>query len=129
MATDCKSVAPCLIRAALLLERVATRTREETCRAAGPPRRRSALVQKGSILEIRRVGVPWYHLSTAHPDTRDSRLAELAALHGVTHKGMFAELLGQSLEIAAFRALQAQTTLTYFGNYPDLDAHDDSTKY
>ena len=38
-------------------------------------------------------------------------------------------LVGQTMEIAVFRALQTQTTLDFLGNYPDLNEHDDSTLY
>lgn len=38
-------------------------------------------------------------------------------------------LLGQTLEIAALRALQSQSNLIYLGDFRDLDTHDDSTPY
>jgi hypothetical protein len=37
--------------------------------------------------------------------------------------------IGQALEIATFRALLSQPTLSFLGNFKDLDAHDDSTLY
>jgi hypothetical protein len=57
------------------------------------------------------------------------RLKELDALHRQTAKHDFSTRLGQTLEIATFRALQAQSQLNFFGFFEDLGAHDDSTLY
>jgi hypothetical protein len=37
--------------------------------------------------------------------------------------------LGQTLEIAVFKALQSQKAFTFFGSFRDLHEHDDSTLY
>jgi len=90
---------------------------------------RNALAQREIVAALQRGGVPWFHLKETDPETVKKRLSELDALHRQTQSPQFVMLLGQTLEIATFRALQAQTTLNFFGNYPDLAAHDDSTLY
>lgn len=90
---------------------------------------RNALSQQGIIAVAQRGGVPWYYLTTTDTATVTKRLTELDALHRQAQKPQFSVLLGQTLEIATFRALQAQTSLHFFGNYPDLHSHDDSTLY
>ena len=90
---------------------------------------RNALEQQGIVVPLQRGGLPWYHLKETDTAAVKKRLSELEALHLQTQKPQFVMLLGQALEIATFRALQAQDTLSFFGNYPDLSAHDDSTLY
>jgi hypothetical protein len=90
---------------------------------------RSLLSQQGIIAVAKRGGVPWYYLAATDTAAVTKRLAELDALHRQAQKPQFSVLLGQTLEIATFRALQAQTALNFFGNFPDLHSHDDSTLY
>ncbi len=90
---------------------------------------RTVLTQSGVVLPVQRGGVPWFHLKDTDPEAVKRRLSELDALHRQTQKPQFVTLVGQTLEIAVFRALRAQTILNFFGNYPDLTAHDDSTFY
>ena len=90
---------------------------------------RNALAQRGEVIDTKRGGVPWFHLATAPTDLLETRLSELESLHRRTQERQFTLLLGQALEIAVFRALAGQTPLNFFGNYPDLAAHDDSTRY
>ena len=90
---------------------------------------RNFLFQKGVIQTTNLSGLPWYYLANVDKELLDQRLNELDALHRKTAKKEFSNLLGQALEIATFRALKQQTDLVFFGNFPDLDAHDDDKMY
>lgn len=45
------------------------------------------------------------------------------------HDKQFTLRLGQTLEIAIYKALTSQTTLTFLGGFSDLDSHDDDLLY
>lgn len=115
------------------------RTLEQKISDAGPTNQRvdphiltvarGLLVQQGEVVTVQQTGVRWYHLATENAYVVAKRISELDTVHQQTQRRQFVVLLGQALEIATFRALLGQTTLNYFGNYPDLDAHDDSTLY
>jgi hypothetical protein len=65
-------------------------------------------------------------------DTRGSATGSsgvLEPIHNATVEGEFAARLGQTLEIAVFKALQRQTAMPFFGGFKDLDEHDDSSLY
>jgi hypothetical protein len=90
---------------------------------------RHELTRRGEILPIPQTQTPWYHLSNADPQTLGARYTVLDALHRQTANGNFTVRLGQTLEIAVFRALRSQTALQYFGAFADLDDHDDNSLY
>ena len=90
---------------------------------------RNTLRDRGVIQQTRRRGVPWYHLTTTPAAAVEKRLSELIKLHHQTTNPRFVDLIGQVLEIAIFRALKGQKNLAFFGDFPDLDTHDDSTPY
>ncbi|HSX79750.1 MAG TPA: hypothetical protein VLQ80_14410 [Candidatus Saccharimonadia bacterium] len=90
---------------------------------------RNALTQRRVLQQIRQNNVPWYHLISTPTAAVERRLAELGKLHSQTINPQFIGLLGQVLEIAIFRALKGQKNLAFFGNFLDLDTHDDSTLY
>lgn len=90
---------------------------------------RTALVQQGIIITTQQSNTPWYYLTGSDPEVVARRLSELDALHRQTQNPQFTMLLGQTLEIAIFRALRSQTLLEYLGHFRDLDAHDDGTLY
>ena len=85
------------------------------------------MVKKGDLVEIKHAGTNWYHLPDADPALLDERLDVLSTLYKRARD--ITPLIGQALEIAAFKTLSAQTTLSFFGHFKDLDAHDDSTPY
>ena len=87
---------------------------------------RIRLMAAGTILARRVSNMPWYYLATTPLDTVDARLALLVPLQQEAQAA--SGLVGQSLEIAVLRALK-ESNLEYFGDYLDLDAHDDSTLY
>jgi hypothetical protein len=90
---------------------------------------RNSLIHKGTIMTLQQSGVPWYYLARTDPEKVKQRIFELDAIHRKTKKQQFTTLIGQTLEIAVFRALQTQSQLNFFGHFPDLDAHDDTTPY
>ena len=112
---------------------------EQKIADAGPPKlrvdphiltvARNALVSNGDIVRLERAGSPWYHLSTTNPDFIADRLGVLEPLHRHTCSGSFNRRLGQTLEIACYRAFGNQRLLTYLGAFTDLEQHDDSTLY
>jgi hypothetical protein len=89
---------------------------------------RNNLLDKDVIRRIR-TAAPWYYLANADETLLRKRLDELDALHSQTAQHDFSTRLGQTLEIATFRALQSQTQLNFFGFFEDLETHDDSTLY
>lgn len=114
------------------------RTLEQKISDAGPnPMRvepvilteaRWTLEKEKVILFEKHRKTPWYFLKETPRAKVDERLAELLPLYEKTQAGPFINRLGQVLEIAVFRAIQ-KTGMPYFGNFTDLDKHDDSTSY
>jgi hypothetical protein len=90
---------------------------------------RNLLVKQGIITPVLVKGMKWYRLTNAHPEQVEARLQEQQVVHGATQEKLFTLRLGQAAEIAVYRALLLGNELTFFGNYPDLDEHDDSTLY
>ncbi len=90
---------------------------------------RKLLIKRGDVIQVERGSIPWFHLANAVAANVDRRLSELDALHQQTQDQAFVMQVGQALEIATFRALQSQSSLAFFGNFPDLAAHDDSKLY
>jgi len=85
------------------------------------------MVKKGTLIEVQQAGINWYHLPDADREEVQKRLDVLAPLfkraRAITLR------IGQALEIATFRALSSQNTLSFLGHFRDLDDHDDSTLY
>jgi len=90
---------------------------------------RHLLEHEGRILRLPRANTPWFHLSTAAPAVVAQRLAEQEAIHHATQDQRFTRRMGQTLEIAVYKALRDQDRLEYFGHFLDLEAHDDSQPY
>jgi hypothetical protein len=115
------------------------RTLEQKISDAGPyPQRtnphvlteaRAALVKQGIVVEHATSEVTWLHLATTAPEIVASRLSEQMDIYEKVHNKTFNGLVGQALEIAIYRALLQQSTLTHMGNFMDLDEHDDSELY
>ena len=90
---------------------------------------RKKLVTKGEIVRLEQGGIVWFHLSSTPPEAVAARLAaQLPVAKGTLRKG-FLKRVGQTLEIALYRALSEQEILEPFGAFLDLDDHDDSTLY
>jgi len=115
------------------------RTLEQKISDAGPPdlridphiltEARNSLTDQGIVSSTFRGQTTWYYLSDVDPRALEHRLSTLNDLHVQTKRQNFNMRLGQTLEIATFRALRAQNTLTFFGGFSDLDDHDDGTLY
>jgi hypothetical protein len=117
------------------------RTLEQKISDAGPgPMRvdphlltaaRSDLIKQGVIVRksVGRSNTPWFHLQTAIPEAVEARLAEVKPIHDALLEHDFTLRMGQTLEIAAYRAFIQQPAFRTFGAFPDLDEHDDSTAY
>jgi hypothetical protein len=73
-------------------------------------------------------GGKWYHLTYTPPKKVETRLAELTAIQKRFSTKNFNSRLGQTLEIATFRALE-KLDRPFFGRYLDLNEHDDSKLY
>jgi len=85
------------------------------------------MVERGLLIKRLHHGMAWFHLPDVDPASLEARLAILAPL--MNRKGDLTTRIGQTLEIATFRALSAQSTLQFLGHFRDLDDHDDSTPY
>jgi len=70
----------------------------------------------------------WYHLTETPTRRVRARLAEMSPIQRDYNNRRFVIRLGQTLEIATFRAL-ADTSYDFHGRFTDLDDHDDSTPY
>jgi hypothetical protein len=90
---------------------------------------RQLLVGLGVVSQVDVRGVPWYHLTATDSKAVAERLEVLTALHEQTTRQKFSMRVGQALEIATWRALSDQNALQFFGDFPDIDSHDDSTLY
>ena len=115
------------------------RTLEQKIADAGPNNQRidphvltqarHLLEREGRIIRLPRANTPWFHLRTATPAAVAQRLAEQEAIHRATQDQRFTRRMGQTLEIAVYKALRDQDRLEYFGHFLDLEAHDDSQPY
>lgn len=90
---------------------------------------RSELTKENRIIRRQDDDTPWFHLNDASSSKIEKRLAELKPIHAAIRRQNFTKRVGQALEIAVCRALAGQSTLDFLGNYPNLDAHDDSKLY
>jgi hypothetical protein len=80
-----------------------------------------------NTLSMRRALMPWYYLTSSQQDMVETRFNLLVALQREAQA--VSSFVGQALERAVVRALKEQTELTYFGDFIDLDDHDDSHLY
>jgi len=115
------------------------RTLEQKIADAGPagmridphvltPARRE-LQDEGLVQAINRGGNTWYHLANANPDIVDARLVEVLGLFRAFTANNLPGRLGQTLEIATYRALLSLPDLEFYGRFSDLETHDDATIY
>ena len=90
---------------------------------------RNELIEEGRIVSLRRQNAPWFHLPETPPATVQQRLDDQLPVYRAFRHGNLGARMGQSLEIAIYRALQRQDNLDYLGSFTDLDDHDDSKMY
>ncbi len=86
---------------------------------------RNAQRDAGRLIIVSQI---WYHRYN-EPEARvKQRLDALKPIYAATNNTSLKLRLGQTLEIAIWRALE-QGSLDFVGGFPDLDDHDDSTLY
>jgi hypothetical protein len=91
---------------------------------------RKELERDGTLSRRLRGGGTWYALTDTPAATIDARLTEQLPVYRATQADDFKKRMGQTLEIAIARALDAQTTLSdHLGAFLDLDDHDDGALY
>ena len=115
------------------------RTLEQKISDAGPnPMRidphilteeRNALVKDGRLKKRTKHNAPWFHLAETPAETLERRLGEQALVFKGLQHGGTGKRIGQSLEIAIYRALLDQEALDHFGGFPDLGDHGDDRLY
>jgi hypothetical protein len=119
-----------------------TRMLEQKISDAGPyPQRidphlltvsRAQLISEGTILTIRGPGGhQWHHLSATDLAAVQERFDKLSVLHQQTEDRSFTLRIGQTAEIAVYKAMKRTINPPshFFGHFPDLDKHDDSRLY
>jgi len=114
------------------------RTLEQKISDAGPHNQRidphvltvarRALTARGIVRAIPGKHCDWFHLSDSSPADVNRRLEEQQEIHQRISEHQFTTRMGQTLEIAVFKALQSQP-MNFFGSFRDLQQHDDSTIY
>ena len=90
---------------------------------------RSALVKEGVITSRKVLGAPWYYLSLTPIAKVEQRLTALTPIHAKLQRAGFTQRLGQTMEIAVYRALKAEKRFKTLGGFSDLDQHDDDKPY
>src|SRR5947209_6304422 len=115
------------------------RTLEQKISDAGPnPQRndthilttaRKELVNEGKLSEHKTSNATWFHLAQIPFSSLRVRFQDQYNIHQRLQNGDLTERIGQTLEIAVYRALKLQSKLKYLGSFSDLDDHDDSSLY
>lgn len=116
------------------------RTLEQKISDAGPGHQRvdphiltvakRDLEEKGQIVRRMEANTAWFFLPEATADFTEARLAVQLPVYSTLQTDNFRKRLGQSLEIAVYRALLDQRALPdHLGAYLDLADHGDSDLY
>jgi hypothetical protein len=115
------------------------RTLEQKISDAGPVNQRidphlltearRELITRGIIKSKRERRGNWFYLADSLPENVETRFDEQKRIHDRTCEQQLTLRIGQTLEIAVWKALKAQQTLTFFGSFRDVHEHDDSTLY
>jgi hypothetical protein len=87
------------------------------------------LLKNDLFVEQSPSGGRWFRLRDAPQAEAVAKGERLEALLAQIHSHTFTLRIGQALETAVFRGLLRQSTLNFYGGFPDLDSHDDSTLY
>lgn len=125
-------------RIATILEKYAVasaRTLEQKISDAGPPGRRvdphiltpvrNLLVKEKRLIKIENL---WFARAIEDSQRLADKLARIRPVQTQISRGSFTKRLGQTLEIAVFKALMA-ANLNFTGGFLDLTDHDDSIMY
>ena len=90
---------------------------------------RNKLVSEGVLKRITKANAPWFFLASTPFNVVETRLREQLPVYQQYQHGSFTGRMGQTLEIAIYRALLSQSNLHHFGSFSDLEAHDDGKMY
>jgi len=90
---------------------------------------RASLEAQGTIIRLQHANSTWYALASTPQSEVTAKLDLLAPIHAELCKQAFNMRLGQTLEIALFRALCDANALHFLGGFLDLDEHDDDSLY
>src|SRR6266480_4581288 len=85
-------------------------------------------LQGSEIMRMGDVSI-WFYLKGTDERAVNKRLAEQQPIHNEFQKRSLTVRIGQSLEIAVYRALIRVKGLPVVGGFRDLDSHDDSSLY
>ena len=126
-----------ILRALTVLTVADQRTLEQKISDAGPFNQRvdphiltevrNRLHDEGVIATVSREGAPWYYAGNTPADAINARLAELVPIYKSCND--IGGRIGQTLEIAVYRALCQIPNADFSGRFVDLDNHDDSKMY
>ena len=115
------------------------RTLEQKISDAGPSNQRidphilniarKTLIEERQIEQIGRGGAAWLYLPETPWPTVEERLEEQLQIWLALREGRRPLRIGQSLEIAIYRALLRQNTLDYTGGFTNLEDHGDDSPY
>jgi hypothetical protein len=115
------------------------RTLEQKISDAGPSdqridphiltRVRNAMVREGKISKIPYGGTNWFARPQTDAALLKQRLAEQAQTTKELGKQSVGVRIGQTLEIATYKALLTLENVTFLGRFKDLDEHDDQEPY
>ncbi|MCK1330243.1 hypothetical protein IVB57_18085 [Bradyrhizobium sp. CW9] len=90
---------------------------------------RNRLIQEGTIREHEHGGVTWYFPADITQAKLDERYHAQLPVYQQLHAGSLPKRLGQTLEIATYKALLDGPLEEFSGRYFDLTSHDDSAMY
>jgi hypothetical protein len=90
---------------------------------------RNQLIHDGRIVAYEFEGTTWYYLPDATKERLDERFNQQLPWYRAINGGTLPKLIGQTLEIATYKALLAGPLEEFSGRFLDLTAHDDSTLY
>jgi hypothetical protein len=89
---------------------------------------RTILEAHGTIIRLLRGTTTWYALKSTPPAEVEAKLALLSPIHAELSSQAFNMRLGQTLELATFKAL-CRGKLQFLGGFHDLDEHADDKLY
>jgi hypothetical protein len=78
---------------------------------------------------VRRAGIDWYTLPHIHPDLLEMRLTLQSETFIALSQRSLSQRMGQTLEIATYKALLQLENGVFFGRFKDLEEHDDDQIY
>jgi hypothetical protein len=115
------------------------RTLEQKISDAGPSdlridphiltRVRNTMHREGELSVIKHAGIDWYALPEADPNLLQTRLELQAETLIALRQRSLSQRMGQTLEIATYKALLQLENSIFFGRFKDLEEHLDDQIY